>query len=176
VLFLIDSMLDVSQVDKKLAKFISEQFKPCILVINKWDLAKDRANTADYEQYLGEVLTGLRYAPIAFTTATDGKNIQSVLDLAGELFKQASTQIPTARLNKAIEHISKEHLGGGKKKGGFPKIYYATQVSTKPIALLLFVNRPELFDETFRRFIINQLRQLLSVEEVPLRLLLRSHR
>ncbi len=176
VLFLIDSTLKISQVDKKLARFINDEFKACVLVINKWDLAKDVASTDDYAEYLTEVLPGLRYAPIAFTTATDGKNIQSVLDLAGELFKQGSRKISTARLNKAIEVIAEHKAGGSRKKGGFPKIYYATQVATLPISLLLFVNRPELFDDHFIRFATNKLRERLDIEEVPIRLLLRKHR
>ena len=176
VLFLIDSTLKISQVDKKLARFISDEFKACVLVINKWDLAKDVASTDDYAEYLTEVLPGLRYAPIAFTTATDGKNVQSVLDLAGELFKQGTKKISTARLNKAVEVIAEQKSGGSRKKGGFPKIYYATQVATLPISLLLFVNRPELFDDHFIRFATNKLRELLDIEEVPIRLLLRKHR
>ncbi len=176
VLFMIDSALKISQVDKKLAYLIRDEYKACVLVINKWDLAKDFADTTDYEAYLTEVLPGLRYAPLAFTTATDGKNIQSVLDLAGELFKQASAKIPTATLNKAIEALAEQEVSSGRKKRGHPKIYYGTQVASLPISLLLFVNRVDLFDENFRRFAVNKLREALGVEEVPIRLLLRKHR
>ena len=63
VLFLIDATLPVSGVDKKLAGLIHEQDKSCILVINKWDLAKDQAETGDYEDYLTKILPGLRFAP-----------------------------------------------------------------------------------------------------------------
>jgi GTP-binding protein len=176
VLFMIDSTLKISQVDKKLAYLIRDEYKACVLVINKWDLAKDFADTNDYEGYLTEVLPGLRYAPLAFTTATDGKNIQSVLDLASELFKQASAKIPTATLNKAIETLDEQKVSGGRKKRGHPKIYYGTQVASLPISLLLFVNRVDLFDENFRRFAVNKLREALGIEEVPIRLLLRKHR
>ena len=176
VLFMIDSTLKISQVDKKLAYLIRDEYKACVLVINKWDLAKDFADTNDYEAYLTEVLPGLRYAPLAFTTATDGKNIQSVLDLASELFKQASAKIPTAALNKAIEVLAEQKVSSGRKKRGHPKIYYGTQVASLPISLLLFVNRVDLFDENFRRFAVNKLREELDIEEVPIRLLLRKHR
>ncbi|MCD6393693.1 MAG: ribosome biogenesis GTPase Der [Planctomycetes bacterium] len=176
ILFLIDSTLKVSQIDKKLARFIEDEYKPCIIVINKWDLAKDFADTEDYSDYLGEVLPGLRHVPIAFTTATEGKNVQSVLDLAAELFKQASTRIPTPMLNKAIERLSAERVGGSRKKGGNPRIYYGTQVAVRPISLLLFVNRPELFDEPFERFATGRLREWLDIQEVPIRLLLRARR
>jgi len=176
VLFLIDSTLKVSQVDKKLAYFITNEYKACILVINKWDLAKDKADTDDYEEYLTEMLPGLKYAPIAFTTAKDGKNIQSVLDLATEIYKQSTRQIPTPLLNKAIEEISGHKVGGSRKKVSFPKIYYGTQVATCPISILLFVNRPELFDDNFQRFAVNRLRELLDIQEVPIRLMLRKRK
>lgn len=176
VLFMIDATLPVSQVDKKLAKFIGEEFKACILVINKWDLAKDKADSQDYEEYLTEVLPGLRHVPIAFTTANTAKNVQSVLDLAIELFKQATTEISTPVLNKAIEAITAERVSGAGKKGGHPKIYYATQVASNPVTIILFVNRPEFFDDNYQRFVINRLRDLLPVAEVPIRLLIKARR
>lgn len=183
VLFMIDAATPVSQVDKKLARFITDEYKSCIIVINKWDLAKDAATSDDYEDYLTKSLPGLRYAPIAFTTATEAKNVQSVLDLTAEIFKQTTTPIPTAKLNKAFEIIKAESLGAAKRrksakagKAGWPKIYYATQIAVNPITILMFVNKPQLFDEKFRRFITGRLRGLLPIEEVPIRLLARSHR
>jgi len=177
VFFLIDATLPVSQVDKKLAKLIAEEYRSCILVVNKWDLAKDIAVTEDYEQYLTKSMPGLKYAPIVFTTATESKNVQSAVDLAAEIFKQATTRIPTARLNKAFEVIKSERIGT-KKTGrtGRPKIYYATQPAVNPITIVMFVNNAGLFDENYRRFIVNRLSDLLGLEEVPIKLLIRSHR
>jgi len=177
VLFLIDATLDISQVDKKLGRLISDEHKSCIIVVNKWDLAKDTAATEDYEDYLTKMLPGLKYAPIAFTTATEGKNVQSLLDLTTEIFKQTTAWIPTARLNEAFEMIKSERAGAARRgKTGWPKIYYVTQIAVNPVTILMFVNRPELFEENYRRFIINKLRELLPIDEVPIRLLTRSHR
>ncbi|MFQ6036549.1 MAG: GTP-binding protein, partial [Sedimentisphaerales bacterium] len=181
VLFLIDATEPVSQVDKKLAGFIAQEYKSCIIVINKWDLAKDSTVTSDYEQYLTKQLPGLRYAPIAFTTATKAKNVQSVLDLAAEIFKQTTTRIPTAKLNKVFEKIMADRVGTAKRKtgplrAGRGKIYYATQIAVNPITMLMFVNNPKLFDENYRRFIVGRLRGLLPIAEVPIRLLARPRR
>ncbi|MBN1972009.1 MAG: ribosome biogenesis GTPase Der [Sedimentisphaerales bacterium] len=176
ILFMIDATVPISQVDKKLAKVIEEEHKTCILVVNKWDLAKDKASTEDYQEYLTKVLPGLKFAPIAFTTATESKNIQSVLDLAAELFKQATTWIPTAKLNKAFEIVKEEKGGSLQGKKGRPKLYYAAQIAINPVSILMFVNRPELFEENYRKSIINRLRSLLPVEEVPIRLFARPHR
>lgn len=185
VLLLIDATTEVSEVDKKIARFIADEYKSCIIVINKWDLAlasrrsrgKETAVTGNYEDYLTKLLPGLRYAPIAFTTATEAKNVQSVSDLAAEIFRQTTTWISTGRLNKAFETIKTEGVRSAKRGGGgHPKIYYATQVAVNPITILMFVNKPELFDENHRRFIIGRLRELLPISEVPIKLLARSHR
>lgn len=177
VLFLIDATLAVSQVDKKLARFITTEYKSCIIVINKWDLAKNNAHTDDYEVYLTKMLPALKNVPIVFTTATDGKNIQSLLDLTAEVFKQTVSQISTARLNKAFEIIKEEKAGAARKGvGGWPKIYYATQIAANPVTILMFVNKPSLFDETYMRFLVGRLQSLLGIDEVPIRLLARAHR
>jgi GTP-binding protein len=176
VLFMIDATADVSEVDKKIAKFIADEYKSCIIVINKWDLAKEATVTGSYEEYLTKLLPSLKYAPIAFTTATESKNIQGVLDLTGEIFKQATTWITTGRLNKAFEAIKAESMSSGKRGGGHPKIYYATQVAVNPVTILMFVNRPELFEENHRKFIIGKLRELLPIAEVPIKLLARARR
>jgi GTP-binding protein len=174
VLLMIDATTPVSQPDKKLAKLIVDEYKSCIIVVNKWDLAKEQAVTGQYEEYLTKALPGLRHAPIAFTTATKAKNVKSVLDLASEILKQATTWLSTPKLNKALEAIKLEQ--GVAAKRGRCKIYYGTQVAVNPITILTFVNKPELFDDNFQRFIIGRLGTLLPVSEVPMRLIARSHR
>lgn len=174
VLLMIDATASVSQPDKRLAQLIAEESKACIIVVNKWDLAKNSADTGQYEDYLTKLLPGLRHAPIAFTTASEGKNVKSVLDLAAELFKQATTWISTGKLNKAFEAIKETQAGSSKI--GSPKIYYATQVAINPVTILMFVNKPELFDDNYRRFVVSQLSDLLPIAEVPIRLFVRAHR
>jgi GTP-binding protein len=173
VLLMIDATTPVSQPDKRLARLIADENKACIIIVNKWDLAKDSAMTGQYEEYLTKVLPGLSYAPIAFTTANKAKNIKSVLDLAAEVFKQTTTWIPTPKLNKAFEIIKEQQPGTPKTTR--PKIYYATQVAVNPITILMFVNKPELFDDSYRRFIVGRLSSLLPIPEVPIRLFVRSH-
>lgn len=173
VWFLIDATEPVSQPDKALAHLIAEEYKTCIIVVNKWDLAKDVAATGDYEEYLTKVLPGLKYAPISFTTATTGKNVQSTLDLSAELFKQTTMQIGTGRLNKAFEIVKTERSGARRSSAKTPKVYYVTQVATNPVTFMMFVNDPGLFDEAHRRFIAGRLRDLLPIPEVPIRLLAR---
>ena len=80
-------------------------------------------------------------------------------------------------MNKAFELIKAERVGATKRsKLGWPKIYYATQVAVNPITLLLFVNKPDLFEENYLRFIISRLQSMLPIEEVPIRIMVKPHR
>jgi len=175
VLLFIDAAEPVGQVDKKLARLIADEYKPCIIVVNKWDLAKDRASPDDYHEYLDKVMPGLGYAPISFITAHEGKNVPRLIDLSINLFKQVNTTVSTSKLNKALESITAQRVPSARRKVGLPRIYYGTQVATKPPTLLLFVNDPASIDENYRRFLINKLRDILPFSEVPIRLLLRHH-
>ena len=56
ILLLIDSTVPISTPDKKLASFIAEQYKPCILVVNKWDLAKDIGKLGRLRRVSGQVV------------------------------------------------------------------------------------------------------------------------
>jgi len=175
-LLLIDSTMEVSAVDKRLARYISDQFKPCIVVVNKWDLAKGRATTEDYGDYLLKTLVGLSYAPVAFVTATMGKNIQSVIDLSAVLFKQAQTRVSTADINTVVSAATEENAPRAKRGTGQPKIYYATQAGTCPPTIVFFVNHLSRISPTYERFLSGRLRDALPFSEVPIRLVFRSHR
>ena len=176
VLMFLDSVAEISQVDKKLARYIADQYKPCVVVVNKWDLAKDRASTEEYAEYIDKRLPGLDYAPISFITATESRNVFSLLDLARELHKQVTTTVTTARLNKVIEAIVKERVPSARRKVGMPRIYYGTQIATSPPTVMLSVNNPASIDENYQRFLLNRFRDLLPFTEVPVRLLLQHHR
>lgn len=176
VLFLIDSTLATSEVDKKLARVVMDDFKPCLLVINKWDLAKNRADVEDYGKYLAKTLPQMAYAPLAFTTATEGRNVRSTIDMAQKLFNQARTRVTTGQLNRAIEATLAARQPNATKHGRQPKIYYATQVSVCPPTVVLFVNNPALINEQYRRFTEKRVRESLPFDEVPVRLLWRARK
>jgi len=173
---MIDSEAPISSVDKKLAHYIIENLKPCVLVINKWDLAKGRMSTEDYHQYLEKVLPAMPIAPLCFVTAQQGRNVQSVMDLAIELHKQASARVSTAGLNKALQMVLARRGPGGSKGSKMVKIYYATQTQVNPPEIVLFVNNPEILSLDYQRYLTKHLGSLLPFSEVPLRLVLRSHR
>jgi GTP-binding protein len=184
VVMLIDAVEPVSEPDKKLAQYIAAQFKPIILVVNKWDLAReqmagqtgkkvdDAELMAKFRAYLDEELKHVDFAPIAFITAKDGRNVQSVLDLAQHLFHQSNQRVSTHRLNTVTRQIL-EQQRPSTPSGRRARIYYVTQAEVAPPTIVLFVNNPAFFDEAYQRFMINRFREQLPYGEVPIRLVIR---
>jgi len=176
VAMMIDASVSVSQVDKNLAGQIAEQFKPVVLVVNKWDLAAGAASGEDYAEYLGKMFPELSFAPISLTTATTGQNVRQTVHLAEQLFDQARTRVQTSKLNAVIGEILK--LRGPSHKAGTspPKILYSSQITTAPPTIVCFVNDIRSFEAQYRRFLLNRLRERLDFAEVPIRLLFRQRR
>lgn len=174
VLLMLDATAKISEVDKKLARALADAAKPTVIVVNKWDLAKGKASSEDYGDYLGQTLQMLSNAPIAFTTASETRNLKSTIDLAQSLFKQARARVTTGQLNRAIREALAAHQPASDKHGAAPKIYYATQVAICPPTIVLFVNNPALIREDYRRFLASRLKAALPFQEIPIRLMWRA--
>jgi GTPase len=187
VMLLLDATEPISEPDKKLAQYVAEEFKPVLLVINKWDLAKktlqqkkkqgdgevdERQTMEKYREYIDAELPFLNYAPIAFITAKDGKNVQAALDLAQRLFKQSRLRMTTGRLNQAIRSILQERAPST-PSGRKAKVFFTAQIDTAPPTIVLVVNNPAFIEDSYQRHIINRMRDLLPYPEVPIRLLIR---
>ncbi len=168
VLLLIDATADVGRIDKQLAGQVQELCVPTALVVTKWDLARDRASTGDYESYLRKTLSGLPWAPIAFISALQGENLMPLLALAAQLHDQAGVRVSTGELNRVLKRALEKH--SPKVKGGrVGRVYYGSQVATHPPTLVLFVNEPGLFDDNWRRYLLHELQAELPYSEVPVR-------
>jgi GTP-binding protein len=176
VLLMIDASVPISQVDKNLAAEIVKLYKPVVMVVNKWDLAGEDLAGEDYQDYFDKMLPMLSFAPISLTSATENLNIRQTIELAEQLFDQASTRVGTAELNKALEEIMAQrgpsHKGGSKR----PRLYYGAQIATAPPTIVCFVNDVRSFDNSYQRYLLNQLRERLPIAEVPVRLVFRPRR
>jgi GTPase len=167
---LIDATVDVSQVDQKLAQELQRQFKPTVIVINKWDLVPDTVSPEDYLEYLLKELRGLDYAPIVFISAIEREGLRDFVAMAFNLHQQAMHRETTGKLNAAIERIMKAR-GPSSKLGTHARVLYVSQVDVNPPTIVMVVNKPELFRGNYERYLMNHLRDELPFSEVPIRLI-----
>ncbi len=172
-LLFFDCTESVSKVDKQLAHYIEQQFKPCIFVVNKWDKVAGSIPTERWVRYLREHFPTMAYCPIAFVTGETGKNVKALLNHAQMLFKQSQTRVPTPTVNKLIKAAMQRqqppiHLNRR------PKIYFASQIATTPPTMILMCNMPQGFPPSYRRYLINVFRDNLPFGEVPIKLYLQK--
>ncbi len=175
VLLLLDLSIDVGELDKKLANYALTHFKPTIIVANKWDLVRDNANTGNFTDYLKKKLPGLHFAPIVYTSTKEGLQVLPCLTLAEELVVLARVRVGTGELNRILRETL-EIRSPRVTKSRIPKIFFASQVSTEPPTVVIFVNDPRLFNPSYRRYMEGRIREAFPFPEIPIRLVFRSRR
>ncbi len=172
-LLFFDCMESISKVDKQLAHYIEQQYKPCIFVVNKWDKVAGNVPTERWVRYLREHFHSMTYCPIAFITGQTGKNMKALLNHAQMLFKQAQTRVPTPMVNKLITAAMQKQqppLYLNRR----PKIYFGSQIATEPPTLIMMCNMPQGFPPSYRRYLINVCRDNLPFGEVPIKMYLQK--
>ncbi len=175
VLLFLDARLRISKVDRQLAGYILDNHKPAVFVVNKWDLLVANIKTGQFGDYVRAVFPSLDFVPIAFVTALSGKNVQTVLNLAQNLHKQASTRVNTGELNRVLRQALDQQVPP-LRQNRRPKLFYATQVASNPPTIVLVTNGPELFDNTYQRYLLKAMRDNLPFCDVPIKLYLRHKR
>ena len=173
-LHLIDSREGVTDQDTKIAGFIQEKGKGCVIVVNKWDLIEKNSDTAkEYTLQIRDELKFLPYAPILFTSCLTGKRVIATIQLVDQVAEEYGKRVSTSHLNDLIEESTKNVPlpSYGKRR---VKIYYGTQVSVRPPTFVLFVNYPQRIHVTYQRYLINRIRESLGFKRTPIRLLLRK--
>jgi GTP-binding protein len=172
-LLFFDCMESISKVDKQLAHYIEQQFKPCIFVVNKWDKVAGQVPTERWVRYLREHFPTMAYCPIAFITGETGKNMKALLNHAQMLFKQSQTRVPTATINKLLQAALQQQqppLYMNRR----PKVYFGSQIATTPPTIIIMCNIPQGFPPSYQRYLINVCRDNLPFSEVPIKLYLQK--
>ena len=173
-LVLLDASTGVIEQDKHVAGLIHEAKKGVIIVYNKWDLVdKDDKTMNEITKQIRKEFLYLDYAPIAFVSAKENKRVDTILPLIDLVYENLNKRIKTNVLNEVIldaqlANPAKPH--NGKRL----KIYYASQVSSAPCTIVLFVNDVKLMHFSYERYIENQLRQAFGFEGVPINIICRK--
>ena len=171
VFMFFDAKETISRVDIQLVDEIAKQNKPCVFVVNKWDSVPEMTTEA-WSDYLLQTFATMRYVPVAFLTAKEGRNVRKLVNLAQNLFKQARLRVSTGRLNRVVRAAIVANQPP-LRKNRRAKIYYATQVGTEPPTIVLKCNDPAVLDESWKRYLLGVLHEELPYPEIPIKLYFR---
>lgn len=195
VVFVLDAVTGIVEQDKKIADLIVSAKRACIVVINKWDLVDKSVRVAREEElarrekqgkrhregavssvlttlaefgaWVQEKLFFLDYAPVIFTSATSGFQLDRLLEAVRYVGAQLQQQVPTAILNRTLnDAITRRQPISS--VGHFMKFFYATQVRQAPPTFLLFVNRDELLSPQYAKYLAGEMRKAFGYEGCPI--------
>ncbi len=165
VLLILDCSVDFVELDEKISSIANSNNLGIIVVFNKWDI-RDREFDSRVEVYKKK-FKFLEYAPVITTSSVTKKHIKELKQKIIEVYENFIFRISTSKLNNCIQNaIIKHPLPSD--HGKIIKVYYATQFDIKPPKIALIMNRPNALHFSYKRYIVNTLRQEFSLNGVPI--------
>jgi GTP-binding protein len=171
-LLVLDATELLTSQDEHIAGYIQQAAKGVILVVNKWDLAKNK-DMAESNRYIRRKLKFMPYAPVVYTSAKFGEGVDRVMPEAFQVYQERLKRLPTTEVNDFIQQAVAAHTlprKGGKRL----KILYATQAEVNPPTFVFFVNDAKLVHFSYRHYLENKLRQAFGFAGTPFRLVFKT--
>jgi GTP-binding protein len=170
-LLVLDASQPFSDLDEKISGLVDKFGLGTIIVLNKWD-----ENIDTFKKLEEEVRRRFRFlffAPIIAVSAKTGRSIDRLKDKIIEINENYSQRIPTSILNKTIEEAVIRHALPS-PNGAYLRIYFATQFDNKPPRIALIMNKPKLLHFSYKRYLMNYLRENINFEGTPIHLVARK--
>lgn len=171
---LIDATEGITEQDVKVAGFVKDEGKPCVIAVNKWDaVEKDSYTTLDFDKKIRADLAFMPYASIVYLSAATGQRVTKLFELVHEAYDNSLRRIRTGVLNDALQDAVTA-VEPPSDHGRRLKIFYVTQGSVQPPTFILFVNESALLHFSYRRYLENFLRKTFDFSGTPIRMIVRE--
>ena len=173
-LIVLDAEAGMTEQDVKIAGFVKEQGKACLVVVNKWDLIeKDTGTSEKFKKKMRIDLAFMDYVDYIFISAKTGQRTHKLLSMVTDIYEAASKRIPTGVLNDTLSDAMQMNEPPS-KNGRRLKIKYAAQVGVRPPTIVLFVNDASLMHFSYKRYLENTFREAFGFHGTPMHLILRE--
>ncbi|NUM25717.1 MAG: ribosome biogenesis GTPase Der [Candidatus Buchananbacteria bacterium] len=178
IMFMTDVSQGLTKQDSAISGMIRDEGKGLIIIANKWDLVEGKTTASDQEfrNYYQKNLPHLSFAPLVFTSALTGKNVDKLLDLVLEIYEELNKEISDEVLQTVLEEILKKHRPTQAKGPKRPKIRSLSQLRTNPQIFIVTVGAQESVHFSYLRFIENRLRERFNFLGVPVTIRVASGR
>ena len=175
-LLMIDATTGITAQDAHIAGFILEQWKSCVVVVNKWDaVEKDSFTMDEYTRKIRSDLNFMDYVPLLFISAKTGQRVDTVLPMALRVQEERLARLTTSKIN-AVIHKAQDAHPHPTHAGRALKMFYGTQVRSDPPTFMIYVNDPKLMHFTYVRYLENQIREEYGFLGTPIRIVTKGRR
>ena len=171
-ILLLDGVEMVTDQDATIAGYALDRGKGCVIIGNKWDLTRKKEITFEaFEDNVRYRLKFMEFAPILTVSAKSGMRVDKILPQAEKVFEEYSRRISTGPLNDCFEKAIQRNPMSS-YRGKFLKMFYATQIKSKPPTFKCFLNFPEAIHFSYKRYLVNSIRKTFGLIGTPVRLIL----
>ncbi len=174
VIVLLDVEIPFETQDLRIADFAETEGRAVVVAVNKWDLEEDKQEKlADLKERFERLLPQLRGAPLVTVSGKTGRGLDRLREAVVKAHATWNRRIPTARLNTWLGAMTEAHpppAPGGKRI----KLRYMTQVKTRPPGFIVMCSHPKETPDSYRRYLVNGLREHFDLPGTPIRLTFRS--
>ena len=173
-LVLVDATKGFTNHDRNIIRYVIDQGKGMVIVINKWDaIEKDNKTIYEMTDTIHRSYPSLRFYPKCFISITENKRIFSTLEKVQMVNDSFQIKLKTKALNDFVKEVIRKKQPPY-VKGKNLSVKYVAQVHTAPPIFVFFVNFPELFPESYKRYLENQFRYTFDFTGVPIRMSFRK--
>ena len=170
VVLVLDASTGMIEQDLHVGQYVQEYKKPCIIVVNKWDLVeKDSKTMQKWTDDIRANYKFLDFAPIVFLSAKENKRVHTLFPAIEQAYNAYHRRIQTSVLNDVINDAT-AMFPPSEFNGGKIKFYYVSQVGTEPPTFALFVNEPKYLHFSYQRYLENQIRKNFDFFATPIKL------
>ena len=172
----IDAKEGITEQDAKIAGIAHDRGKAVVIAVNKWDaIEKDDKTVNKFTEDIRLILSFMPYAEIVFISALTGQRLNKLFETIDVVRESQDKRVGTGALNEILaEAVAMQQPPND--KGRFLKIYYITQVASRPPTFVVFVNDKELAHFSYIRYIENQVRSTFGFKGTPLKFIVRERK
>jgi len=171
---LLDAEAGIAEQDARICGYALERGRALMLAVNKWDLVKkDAEKKRLLDEALERQLKFVSFAPRINLSAHTGERVKKLFEKIDLLYDQFCKRMGTGAVNKALEDMTRSTPPPRIGRGSL-KFYYGTQTGIRPPTFVIFANRPEKIHFSYKRFMVNQLRERFELNHTPIRLIFRK--
>ena len=172
-LLVIDAIKRLTEQDKHVVGYAIESKKAIGILVNKWDgIEKDNSTMRDFTTKIKNNFKFLDYAPILYVSALTKQRVKDIMPLIKKIYDSYTFNIKTSVLNEIIQEAQMMNETPD-FNGGRCRIYYAQQVSSKPMTIALFCNEPSWMHFSYLRYLENKIRDSFELIGSPINLVCR---
>jgi GTP-binding protein len=175
-LIVLDAVEGIAGQDITIAGYALERGCACMFVLNKWDaLPPARRDVKRFIDTLRREAKYVSFAPAVTVSAKTGLRVHRIFGMIDTLSDQYATRIATGRLN-AITQEAVRRTEPSLHRGRRVRFLYTVQVSARPPTIVFFVNHPDGVHFSYRRYLVNQIREAAGLDQTPIRAFFRKRR